>query len=88
MTEKELQAILSMVEDIIAKKNGDICHQVANLIRNLKVKYQTELVFIIDQINIVLAKHNIDCSTRGSISGDEIDKYVAQNAPDVEIFNE
>lgn len=90
MTEKELQDILSQVEDIIAKGKGDVCHQVADLIRNLKInieiKYQKELAIIIEQINMVLAKHNIDCTNRDYVGGDEIDKYVEENAPDVEIL--
>lgn len=92
MTDKELNDILSMVEDIIAKGNGDVCHQVAELIRNLKtslyIKYQRELEMTIDQINMVLAKHNIDCTKLCSVSGDEIDKHVEETAPDVEILNE
>lgn len=92
MTEKELQEILSMVEDIIIKENGDICHQVAELIRNiqkaLNAQYQKELDLIIKQINMVLAKHNIDCTKLCSVSGDEIDKHVEETAPDVEILNE
>lgn len=92
MTEKELQDILSMVEDIIVKENGDICHQVAELIRNiqktLNAQYQTELDYIIKQINMVLVKHNIDCTKLYSVSGDEIDKHVEETAPDVEILNE
>lgn len=91
MTEKELQDILSMVEDIIAKENGDICHHVAELIRNiqktLNAQYQNELDFIIEQINTVLAKHNIDCSNRDRVDGKEIANYVEGNAPDVEILN-
>ena len=92
MTEKELQDILSMVEDIIAKENGDVCHQVADLIRNLKtnleIKYQRELAMTIEQINMVLANHNIDCKNRDCISGDEIVKYVNENVPDAEPLNE
>ena len=88
MTEKELHDILSQVEDIIAKENGDVCHQVADLIRNLKIKYQSELAMILDQINKILVEHNIDCSNLGYISGDEIANYVEENAPDVEILKE
>lgn len=92
MTEKELQDILSQVEGIIAEGKGDVCHQVAELIRNiqemLNAQYQNELNFIIKQINMVLVKHNIDCTNRDYVGGDEIDKYVEENAPDVEILNE
>ena len=92
MTDKELNDILSMVEDIIAKGNGDVCHQVAELIRNiqktLNAQYQKELDYIIKQINIVLTKHNIDCTSRDYVGGDELDKYVEENAPDVEILKE
>lgn len=87
MTEKELHDILSQVEGIIAKRKGDVCHKVAELIRNLKIKYQNELDFIIEQINTVLAKHNIDCSNRDRVDGKEIANYVEGNAPDVEILN-
>lgn len=91
MTEKELQDILAMVEDIIAKKNGDVCHQVADLIRKIKAKlnveYQQELTIVINQIKMVLAKHNIDCSTRDRISGEEIADYVEKNVPPVSPLN-
>lgn len=90
MTEKELQDILSQVEGIIAKEKCDVCHQVAELIRNiqkmLNAQCQKELNYIIDQINMVLAKHNIDCKNRYYVGGDEMDKYVEENAPDVEIL--
>ena len=92
MTEKELQDILSQVEGIIAKEKGDVCHQVAELIRNiqemLNAQYQKELNYIIKQINMVLAKHNIDCINRDYVGGDEIGEYVEENAPDVEILKE
>ena len=66
MTVKERQDILSQVEGIIAKEKGDVCHQVAELIRNiqkmLNAQYQKELNYIIDQINMVLAKHCLPSS--------------------------
>lgn len=92
MTEKELQDILAMVEDFIAKKNGDVCHQIADLIRNIKTnlesKYQQELTLVIDQIYMVLEKHNIDCAYRDRVSGEEIADYVENNVPLTEPLNE
>lgn len=91
MTEKELQDILAIVEDIIAKKNGDVCHQVADLIckikTSLKMQYQQEITFVINQINTVLTKHNIDCLTIDRVSGEEIADYVEKNVPPVTPLN-
>lgn len=87
MTEKELQDILLMVEDIVTDSQGDVCHRVANLIRNLQIKYQKELAMTIQQIKIVLEKHNFDCTNLDWIGGKEIAEYVDNNVPLAETLN-
>lgn len=88
MNEKELQDILTMVEDIIVDGKGDECHRVANLIRNLQIKYQRELAMTIEQIKKILEKHNFDCSNLNRVSGAEIADYVENNVPLAEPLNE
>lgn len=88
MTEKELQDILSIVEDIIADGKGDVCHRVAELIRNVKVKYPNEIEMVIEQINKILAQHSIDCSNLDRISGEEIADFVEHNVPLAKPLNE
>ena len=77
-----------MVEDIVADGKGNVCHRVADLIRRLKEEHHRELAMTIEQINIVLAKHNIDCSKLDRVSGDEIATYVEDNVPLAEPLNE
>lgn len=88
MAEKELQDILSIVEDIIADGKGDVCHRVAELIRNVKVKYPNEIEMVIEQINKILARHSIDCSILDRISGEEIADFVEHNVPLAKPLNE
>lgn len=88
MTEKELQDILSIVEDIITDGKGDTCHRVAELIRNAKVKYPNEIEVIIEKINEMLVKHKIYCSNLYQVSGEEIADYVEHNVPLAEPLNE
>lgn len=88
MTEKEIQDILSIVEDVIADRKGDVCHRIAELIRNVKVMYPNEIEMVVERINKILAQHSIDCSNIDQISGKEITDFVEHNVPLAKPLNE
>ena len=83
------EELKSLVEDILTDEKGNVCHRIAELIRNLKLSFPNDIDPMIKDIKAILAQHNINCDMEFSkYDPKELSNYVEQHVPEAEPLNE
>lgn len=86
ITHEELE---SLVENIITDSKGNVCHRIAELIRNLKQSFPNDINFMIKDIKAILAKRNINCDIEFSKYDPKgVSNYLEKYVPEAEPLNE